>query len=181
MVYGQSVGSGPASELASKRKLGGVVLHSPVLSGIKVIDPRPERCCRPSCVFSCFDFFPNDRRIKQTRCPVFITHGQSDRVVPFYHGVKLLENCPEDFRWPPYFPPGAGHNDIMELDRRAFFGELSNFLRDVKRRLRGSAMSPHMVREVELSGLQAQALAVDREDSRYEQIRRGQVSDPLTA
>ena len=27
----------------------------------QVVDPKPDVCCRPSCVWSCFDFYPNDR------------------------------------------------------------------------------------------------------------------------
>merc|ERR1712007_164612 len=78
VVYGQSVGSGPVSSLASKKKVGGVVLHSPLLSGIKVVDPAPEACCRPSCVYTCFDFYHNDRRVKTLLdCPVLVMHGQS--------------------------------------------------------------------------------------------------------
>ena len=28
---------------------------------LEVVDPKPDVCCRPSCVWSCFDFYPNDR------------------------------------------------------------------------------------------------------------------------
>lgn len=36
------------------------------MSGIKVVDPKPDVCCRPSCVWSCFDFYPNDRTLFAT-------------------------------------------------------------------------------------------------------------------
>lgn len=40
ILYGQSVGSGPTLHLASKlQKLRGVVLHSAILSGIRVLYP----------------------------------------------------------------------------------------------------------------------------------------------
>ncbi|CAK0790782.1 unnamed protein product, partial [Prorocentrum cordatum] len=95
VAYGQSVGSGPVLSLASKRKLGGVVLHSPMLSGIKVIDPDPDKCCcRPSCCYRCFDFFPNDERIRSIGCPAFVIHGQQDDIIPFYHGQRLAEATP---------------------------------------------------------------------------------------
>ena len=39
-MYGQSVGSGPTLHLASRlQKLRGVVLHSAILSGIRVLYP----------------------------------------------------------------------------------------------------------------------------------------------
>ena len=40
ILYGQSVGSGPTVHLASRlQKLRGVVLHSAILSGIRVLYP----------------------------------------------------------------------------------------------------------------------------------------------
>merc|ERR1719329_987202 len=87
VAYGQSVGSGPVSSLSGCRKLGGLVLHSPLLSGIKVVDPQPDKCCRPSCVFNCFDFYPNDRRVQDASCPVFVMHGQRDDVAPSTMGL----------------------------------------------------------------------------------------------
>lgn len=40
IVYGQSVGSGPTLHLASRlKRLRGVVLHSAILSGIRVLYP----------------------------------------------------------------------------------------------------------------------------------------------
>jgi hypothetical protein len=39
-LYGQSVGSGPTIDLASRLpNLRGVVLHSPILSGLRVLYP----------------------------------------------------------------------------------------------------------------------------------------------
>ena len=37
IVYGQSVGSGPSCYLASNYKVGGLVLHSPFLSGLRCV------------------------------------------------------------------------------------------------------------------------------------------------
>jgi pimeloyl-ACP methyl ester carboxylesterase len=135
VAYGQSVGSGPVACLASKHQLGGIILHSPLLSGIKVVDPQPDHCCRPSCVWHCFDFFPNDRRVKALTCPVFIMHGQRDDIIPFYHGYRLHKACAKGGPswWPPYFPQRAGHNDIMETDMRMYFKEVGNFLLHLSR------------------------------------------------
>jgi fermentation-respiration switch protein FrsA (DUF1100 family) len=131
VAYGQSVGSGPVSCLGSVKPLGGLVLHSPLLSGIKVIDPQPDNCCRPSCVWRMFDFYPNHRRVTSFRCPAFVMHGRRDDIIPFYHGTRLHEACPEAVRWQGYFPQRAGHNNLMEVDPRRYFGELAGFLRQV--------------------------------------------------
>ena len=67
-VYGQSVGSGPSCYIASKREVAGLVLHSPILSGLRVITPNR--------FLGCFDIFPNLDRIKEVSCPVYIIHGE---------------------------------------------------------------------------------------------------------
>ncbi|CAJ1353006.1 unnamed protein product, partial [Effrenium voratum] len=198
VAYGQSVGSGPATHLASKKQLGGAVLHSPLLSGIKVVDPKPDACCRPSCVWSCFDFYPNDRRVRQLLCPLFVMHGQRDDIIPFYHGFRLHKACPKQHRWPAYFPARAGHNDLVETDMRAYFSEVSSFLQDVRRIAEGQKVEPpsfdkpsqvRMVvkpaeaepRQVEmaevarLEGEEQPEVKVGPEDGRYEQLRKGNV------
>jgi dienelactone hydrolase len=131
VAYGQSVGSGPVVHIASKRQIGGIILHSPMLSGIKVIDPEPDHCCRPSCIYRCFDFFPNDKQMRRLACPGFVIHGQLDDIIPFYHGARLHEATPSDNRWPGYFPRGAGHNDIIEMNAGIYFGEVGSFLRAI--------------------------------------------------
>eukprot|EP00971_Amphidinium_carterae_P288883 5736049-Amphidinium_carterae.3 len=64
VAYGQSIGSSPVTRLAAKHQLGGLILHSPLASGLKVVEREGQSaCCRPSCVISCFDVFTNDRYI----------------------------------------------------------------------------------------------------------------------
>ena len=68
IVYGQSVGSGPSCYLASTQPVAGLVLHSAIMSGLRVLTPSRLLCC--------FDIFPNIDRIKQVHCPVLVIHGQ---------------------------------------------------------------------------------------------------------
>lgn len=175
VAYGQSVGSGPVARLAASRQLGGAILHSPLLSGIKVVDPQPNKCCRPSCVWHCFDFYPNDRRIQDVSCPVFIMHGQQDDIIPFYHGYQLHKDCPDASRWPAYFPAGAGHNDLVETDIRAYFAELSGFLNGLK----SVTESPEQIEmAASPSGNAMVEPMAGPEDGRYEHFRQGTVCMP---
>ena len=43
VLYGQSIGSVPTVDLASRFEVGGVVLHSPLLSGMRVALPESRR------------------------------------------------------------------------------------------------------------------------------------------
>jgi len=132
VAYGQSVGCGPTVALACRRTVGGVVLHSPMLSGIKVIDPAPDSCCRPSCMYACFDFFKNEEAMPYMECPVFVIHGKEDNIVPFHHGLRLFEASHQANRWPGYFPEHAGHNDIVERDAGEYFSKLRAFVNSIK-------------------------------------------------
>lgn len=67
-IYGQSVGSGPSCYIASKKDVAGLVLHAPILSGLRVLTSNR--------LFGCFDIFPNLDRIKEVSCPVYIIHGE---------------------------------------------------------------------------------------------------------
>jgi pimeloyl-ACP methyl ester carboxylesterase len=68
ILYGQSVGSGPSCYLASKLPIAGIVLHSPIMSGLRVItDSR---------MLACFDIFPNLKRIRRIKAPLFVIHGK---------------------------------------------------------------------------------------------------------
>jgi len=190
VAYGQSVGTGPALGLAATRPLGGVILHSPMLSGIKVIDPDPYSSCRPSCIFSCFDFFPNDSRMKGLACPAFVIHGQNDDIIPFYHGHRLSEITPRNQRWPGYFPRAAGHNDIVETDAGTYYSEIGAFLQSVAARVApGVDLIPSRPVQVEMSflgnvppvsrdnhiqsELSFSEPTVGPEDGRYQALRRG--------
>lgn len=176
IVYGQSVGCGPAIHLAATHRLGGVILHSPMLSGIKVIDPQPDASCRPSCVWHCFDFYPNQQHMKNISCPVFVMHGQKDTIIPFYHGYRLTQTIPEEHRWPGYFPAGAGHNDIIELDTGTYFEKMHDFLERV---MNGNTAALSRPAQVEMNPPHTDAgLAepkVGPEDGRYQKLRQGKV------
>lgn len=132
IAYGQSLGSGPAVGLASKRKIGGVILHSPMLSGIQVIDPQPHKNCKPSSMCRCFDFFLNEKAIRTLTCPAFVIHGLKDDTTPPSHGQTLHALTPEAYRWPMFTPTTAAHNDIIEKEGAKYFQEVASFLEAVR-------------------------------------------------
>ncbi|KQK01153.1 alpha/beta hydrolase domain-containing protein 17C [Brachypodium distachyon] len=103
ILYGQSVGSGPTLHLASRlEKLRGVVLHSAILSGIRVLYPVK--------VTLWFDIFKNIDKIKQVECPVLVIHGTADDIVDFSHGKRLWELAKEKYE--PLWVKGGGHCNL---------------------------------------------------------------------
>ncbi|RCV26837.1 hypothetical protein SETIT_5G277100v2 [Setaria italica] len=87
ILYGQSVGSGPTIDLASRLpNLRAVVLHSPILSGLRVLYPVKRTFW--------FDIYK----------------GTSDDVVDCSHGKQLWEHC--KVKYSPLWLSGGGHCNL---------------------------------------------------------------------
>lgn len=105
VLYGQSVGSGPTCHLAAQLpQLGGVLLHAPFLSGMRVLNPGWRRW--PSAL----DIFPNHRLVPKIQCPVLVMHGLQDEVIDVSHGKQLVALCKRPSE--PFWAPRRGHQDL---------------------------------------------------------------------
>ncbi|KZV29614.1 alpha/beta hydrolase domain-containing protein 17C-like [Dorcoceras hygrometricum] len=103
ILYGQSVGSGPTLHLASRfQRLRAVVLHSAILSGIRVLYNVK--------VTFWFDIFKNIDKIRNVSCPVLVIHGTNDEIVDWSHGKRLWELSSE--KYDPLWVQGGGHCNL---------------------------------------------------------------------
>ncbi|CAN4079949.1 unnamed protein product [Withania somnifera] len=103
ILYGQSVGSGPTVDLASRvPNLRAVVLHSPILSGVRVLYPVKRTYW--------FDIYKNIDKISAVNCPVLVIHGSADEVVDYSHGEQLWELRMEKYE--PLWINGGGHCNL---------------------------------------------------------------------
>ncbi|KAE9595702.1 putative serine aminopeptidase, S33, alpha/Beta hydrolase [Lupinus albus] len=103
ILYGQSLGSGPTLELATHfPRLRGVVLHSPFLSGLRVMYPLKKTLW--------FDIYKNIDKIPLVKCPVLVIHGTDDEVVDVSHGKTLWELCNEKYE--PLWLNGGNHCNL---------------------------------------------------------------------
>ncbi|TGZ69111.1 hypothetical protein CRM22_003910 [Opisthorchis felineus] len=107
VLYGQSIGTVPTVHLATLYRVAAVVLHSPLMSGLRVAFPRLRRnyCC---------DVFSNILRAPRILSPTLIIHGLEDRVIHPLHAVRLHEKIPNVLE--PLFIHGAGHNDCESFE-----------------------------------------------------------------
>ncbi|XP_053228540.1 alpha/beta hydrolase domain-containing protein 17A [Podarcis raffonei] len=103
ILYGQSIGTVPTVDLASRYECAAVILHSPLTSGMRVAFPETKKTY-------CFDAFPNIDKVSRITSPVLFIHGTEDEVIDFSHGLALYERCPKAVE--PLWVEGAGHNDI---------------------------------------------------------------------
>eukprot|EP00544_Gedaniella_sp_CCMP2646_P014753 CAMPEP_0202502822 /NCGR_PEP_ID=MMETSP1361-20130828/40062_1 /ASSEMBLY_ACC=CAM_ASM_000849 /TAXON_ID=210615 /ORGANISM="Staurosira complex sp., Strain CCMP2646" /LENGTH=385 /DNA_ID=CAMNT_0049135907 /DNA_START=84 /DNA_END=1238 /DNA_ORIENTATION=+ len=120
ILYGQSVGSGPSCHLACKNDdIGGLILHSPFTSGMRVLTP--------SRALACLDIYPNINRITKVKCPVMVIHGVLDEEVDISHGKAMHNAVPPDLRREPWWVKDRGHNDITEGP-----GKMAEYLRRLR-------------------------------------------------
>ena len=109
IVYGESIGSGPAVQLAVERAVGALVLEAPFTSAADVAQRAywylPAR-------YMVLDRFDSLSKIADIDAPLFIVHGERDRVVPVDMARSLLAAAkePKDARFFPY----ADHNDLYD-------------------------------------------------------------------
>lgn len=111
VLYGESLGSGVAVQLATETRVAALVLEAPFSSaGDVAAHAFPFLPARQLVR----DRFDSAAKIASVRAPVLVIHGERDRVVPPRFGRKLFEaaNEPKESR----FIAGAGHNDLHEFD-----------------------------------------------------------------
>lgn len=116
IVYGRSVGSGPACYLAEKYKVSALVLESPFTTISRVVTDIPVP----------FDRFPNIDRINKTGVPLLIYHGGADKVIDVSHGKALYDKSPSPKTI--VIIPEAGHNNLKYTAPEIYWPALSDFV-----------------------------------------------------
>ena len=120
IVCGRSIGTGPATYLASKRKPGALILISP----IKSLRDTVKNLIGPV-QYLVRNRFNNYERISNVTCPLLIIHGQKDSLIPFEDSIKLCEKTGGPYEL--VLPENMNHNDLRLYDD--FFEPIQSFLK----------------------------------------------------
>ena len=88
IVYGESLGTGVATEIAQNRNFGGIILESPFTS---MIDAGKDKYPYLPVRLLLKDKYESDKKIKNINIPILIMHGKIDNIVPFSMGKKMYE------------------------------------------------------------------------------------------
>ena len=109
IIYGESLGTGIAVEVAQNKKFAGIILESPFTSMINAGKNKypflPVR-------FLLKDKYESEKKIKNIKSPILIMHGKVDNIVPFYMGQQMYELANE----PKYYYFSDYDNHMMEYN-----------------------------------------------------------------
>lgn len=119
IIWGRSIGSGSAVDLALHNKAIALILESPFSSAFRVITKYP--------LFP-FDKFNNARKIIQINAPLFIIHGEKDTLIPPWHSKHLFDRH-KGFKQ-RHIIHKAGHNNLWQFQLEPTLKTLKVFLNE---------------------------------------------------
>lgn len=125
IIWGYSLGTGIATQLAAKRSSSALVLEAPFTA---VVDRGAEL----------FPLFPVRQLMRNTylsrdyiarvKAPVFVMHGDEDRIIPIHHGRALFALANEPKTFTEY--AGFGH---LDLAQSSAYSDALSFIRKAQR------------------------------------------------
>ena len=123
-LFGESIGSAPALQLASELPVKGVILESPFTT-LKEL-ARKHYPFAPSLLLGSFAF-DNLSNIQKMKAPLLIIHGKADEICPFRMGETLFESASGAKEI--FVIPSGGHNDLVDVAGPEYFSRIRRFVR----------------------------------------------------
>lgn len=110
IIYGHSIGTGPACHLASTQSVGGLILQSPYRSIEGLVREKMPWIAQWINI-PCWN---NDETIRLITCPILFIHGERDKLIPCHHSQALFDALSDDHKKKLVFLPEDDHNSISD-------------------------------------------------------------------
>jgi fermentation-respiration switch protein FrsA (DUF1100 family) len=122
VIYGHSLGSAVAIQLATQVSAAGLIVEGAFTSvpdrGAEVYPFVPVR-------WIARNRFPSVERMPYLRMPVLVIHGRDDSTIPIAHGRRLFEAAPEPRT---FLEVAGGHDDAYAIGAREYEAGIRRFL-----------------------------------------------------
>ena len=120
ILYGESLGTGVAIEVAQNKNYAGVILESPFTSMVNM-----GKKYYPFFPVSLLlkDKFESYKKINKVFVPILIMHGKVDNIVPFHMGKKMYELANK-----PKYSYFSEYDDHMMEYNETLLNELKKFI-----------------------------------------------------
>lgn len=125
VLFGHSLGSGVAIELASRVPAAGLIVEGAYTS---IAERGQELYPLFPITLIATQRFPSRDRIPLIGMPKLFLHSPEDASIPYAHGRRLFDGA----RGPKRFVDvRGGHEDAYRIDKTVYFGAIAEFLREV--------------------------------------------------
>ena len=129
ILFGESLGSGVACQIAMVRPSRALILQSPFSSLRNIAcEKLPWLRLYPNPLMVSPDL-DNLTALKSYKQPVLIIHGKMDKLVPFYHGERLFHIAGESKKL--ICLETAGHNNVYDCDPPSYTETIKDFLSSI--------------------------------------------------
>lgn len=109
VLFGESLGTGVATKLATEFQTCALVLQSPYTSFTAL-----SRYHYPFLPIPIRDKYDSLKRISSIHVPLLILHGKQDTIVPYSQGQTLFQHANEPKEWVTF--EHKGHHDLWDAD-----------------------------------------------------------------
>ena len=124
IIYGESLGTGIATEITQNKNFAGLILETPFTSMIEA-----AKNFYPYIPVGLIlkDKYENNEKIKNINIPVLVMHGEADQIVPFWMGKKIfnLANKPKYSYFTKYDDHMMEYDDKLVLALKSFVDSLN--------------------------------------------------------
>ncbi len=110
VLYGESLGSGVVTKVASENPVGAVVLEAPYN---RITDVAQIHYWYTPAKWILLDRFDSISRIAKIDAPLLILHGDADTLIPVRLARQLFGAAVEPKE--AHFVPGGGHTDLYDF------------------------------------------------------------------
>lgn len=117
ILYGFSLGSGPACYLAHRYPVAALIIEGGFTSTFRVVTRFK---------IVPWDVFDNSSVLPQVSCPCLLIHGKKDEIVPFWHAKSNYRTirAPKQKLW----VADAQHNDLIDIAGPLYWDSLKTFI-----------------------------------------------------
>lgn len=129
IIFGRSLGSSVAGEVAIRRSSAGLMVEGSFPSIQAMSDHHyfglPTRWLMDV-------DFNLAKKVRVLQVPLLVIHGEQDSIVPMALGRQVFEAAHEPKRW--YVVSGAGHNDVPFVGGESYYREMDLFIQHARLR-----------------------------------------------
>ena len=124
IIYGESLGTGVATEIAQNKNFAGIILESPFTS---MVDAGKTKYPYLPVRLLLKDKYESNKKIKNIKSPILVMHGKVDNIVPFYMGEKIYElaNKPKYSYFSEYDDHMMEYNEKLLNNLKKFISSLN--------------------------------------------------------